>query len=234
MTLVEHLQELRVRLFKCGLAIAAGSVGGWFLSARIETLMDAPICQAFSHKHCTLYVDTVYGGFTLQMKIAILVGFGFALPVTIYQIWKFVAPAFGSGANRWAPLWMVSALVLFGGGATTGYFVIPLALNFFSHFQSDNVTILVFATQYLNFILLILLVFGISFELPLVLTSLTAAGVTSSHWLASKHVYFFFGIFVFSTVFTPGADLISPIVLGGILYVLYWLSVLFSRFVLRK
>jgi sec-independent protein translocase protein TatC len=229
MTFVEHLAELRRRLVISVLAIAVGSVVGWILAGRAIHLIDQPLCNALHHKHCQLVVNQVYGGFTLQLKIAIIIGFAIALPVTIWQLWGFVAPAFGPAANWWGPLWMVSALVLFAAGVVTGYFVVPLALNFFSTFQSTNVQILPFANEYVSFIVLILAVFGVSFELPLVLVSLTGAGITSSRWLAAKRVYFFFGIFAAATIVTPGADWISPLVLGGILYVLYEVSIIVSR-----
>lgn len=228
MTFVEHLQELRFRLVKCFVAIAVGTVGGWFLAPRAIHLIDIPLKNALG-PHAKLLVDTVYGGFTLQLKVALIIGFVFALPVTIYQLWGFVAPAFGSGANKWAPIWMVTALALFLLGAFTGFEVIPLALNFFSKFESADVQVLPFATQYINFIILILVVFGVSFEFPLVLVSMTSAGITSSRWLASKRLYFFFGVFIFATVVTPGADLVSPLILGAILYVLFELAVLVSR-----
>lgn len=230
MTFVEHLQELRHRLVKSIAAIAIGSVAGWFLAPHAIHLIDEPLRHSLGRTG-QLVVTTIYGGFTLQLKLAIIIGFAFALPVTVYQLWAFVAPAFGSGANRWAPVWMVSALALFLAGAFTGFEVIPLAISFFTKFQSPDVKILAFATEYVNFIALILIVFGISFELPLVLVSLTAAGVTSSNWLASKRIYFFFGVFIFSTVATPGADWISPLILGSILYVLYEASILVSRLI---
>jgi sec-independent protein translocase protein TatC len=230
MTFVEHLQELRERLAKSFGAIIIGSIAGWFLAPRVIHLLDEPLKQALGHD-VPIYVDTVYGGFTLTLKVAIIIGFVFALPVTIYQLWAFIAPAFGPGANRWAPVWMVSALVLFLGGGVVGYEVIPLALRFFAKFQGGDtgIQVLPFASQYLNFFVLILVVFGVSFELPLVLVSLSAAGITSSRWLSSKRLYFFFGIFIFATIVTPGADLISPLILGAILYVLYEASILICR-----
>lgn len=228
MTFVEHLQELRIRLFISILAIALGSVAGWFLAPQVIHLIDIPVCQHFK-SNCHLYVDNVTGAFTLTLKVAIIIGFIFALPVTVSQIWAFIAPAFGGSANRWAPLWMLSALILFAGGAVTGYFIIPLALGFLNQFQTQNIQTLVFASNYIGFVMVILVVFGISFELPLVLVSLTSLGVTSSRWLAAKRVYAFFGIFLFSTVVTPGADLISPLVLGGILYILFEVSIVVSR-----
>lgn len=227
MTLVEHLEELRRRLIISILAIVAGSIAGWFLAPRAVVLLVAPLKH---YLHTGIYVDTVYGGFTLQLKVAIIVGFMFALPVTIYQIWAFVAPAFGPKANRWGIAWCTSALVLFLSGALTGYLVFPLAIRFFAGFQNNGmIHILPFASQYIGFIALILVVFGLSFELPLAIVTLSAVGVTTSRWLASKRIYAFFGAFVFATIVTPGADWISPLILGSILYVFYELGTLVSR-----
>jgi sec-independent protein translocase protein TatC len=232
MTFIEHLNELRRRLIICILAIAAGSVVGWFLASTVIHLIDAPL-RASLHGHGQLIVPTIYGGFTLQLKVAIIIGFAFALPVTLYQVWGFVAPAFGAAPNRYAPIFIGSGLGLFAAGATTGFLVIPLAVSFFVKFQSGDLQLLPFANEYVGFVALILIVFGLSFELPLVLVSLSAAGITSSRWLASKRIVAFFAIFVFATVVTPGADLASPLILGGILYMLYESSILISRLIGR-
>jgi sec-independent protein translocase protein TatC len=229
MTFVEHLDELRHRLIKSVGAIALGSIVGWFLAKHVIALLVAPV-RTYLHVK-TLYVPEVYGAFTINLKIAIILGFAFALPVTLYQLWAFVAPAFGGKATRVGPIVITSALILFTGGVITAYEVIPLALQFFGKFESSNLQVLPFASEYIGFISLILLVFGISFELPLVLVSLSAIGITSSKWLGRKRAHFFFGIFIFSTVATPGADAVSPIILGGILYVLFELSILISRFI---
>ena len=229
LTFVEHLQELRVRLAISAAAILLGSILGWFLSGSVIHIIDQPLCAALGKAHCKLYVDTVYGGFTLHLKIALIVCFMVALPVTVYQLWAFIAPAFGTGPNRFAPIWMLSALALFAAGAATGFFVIPLAVTFFAKFQGGQIQILPFASQYVGFIALIMIVFGVSFELPLVLVSLATIGLTTSGWLSSKRVYAFFAIFIFATIATPGADWISPLILGGILYVLYEVSILVAR-----
>ena len=229
MTFVEHLEELRRRLIICIASIGLGSVLGWFLAKRIIHILDLPLRQ---HLHSQkLVVPTIYGGFTLQLKIAIIVGFVVALPVTTWQLWAFVAPAFGPRANRFGPLVIGSAVVLFALGATTGYLIIPIAVGFFASFQGSDIQVIPFASEYVSFVSLILLVFGVSFELPLVLVMLSAAGVISSGLLSSKRVYAFFGIFIFATVVTPGADWISPLILGGILYVLYELSIIVSRLI---
>jgi len=227
MTLVEHLEELRRRLIYSILAIALGSVAGWYVAPHIIHIIHQPLLAHLRTRY--IYTTTPYGGFTLQLKVALIAGFAFALPVTIYQVWAFVAPAFGRTANRWAPAWMSSCLVLFLGGAATGYFILPIALAFLTRFQSGDVQYLPLANDYINFVLLIAAVFGISFELPLALVSLAAAGIVTSGWLASKRLYAFFVIFAFATVVTPGTDLVSPLILGGILYVLYEGSIVVSR-----
>lgn len=231
MTFVEHLQELRQRLVISLLSVGAGSIAGWFLAPHVIHLLDEPLRRYLPVGKSQLIVNTIYGGFTLQLKIAIMVGFIIALPITMYQLWGFLAPAFGPGANHWAPIWITSAIVLFLAGGLTGYLVIPLAISFFTKFQSPDLQILVFASEYVGFISLILIVFGLSFELPLVLVSLSAIGITSSRWLSQKRMFAFFGCFIFSTVATPGADWISPLILGGILYILYELSILISRLI---
>jgi len=230
MTFVEHLGELRKRLIIAMLAITVGSIAGWFLAPSIIHIIDAPLRSSLG-SHGQLVVPTIYGGFTLQLKVAVTVGFGFALPVTMWQVWAFIAPALGGRANRWGPIWILSALALFIAGATTAYFTIPLAIHFFSSYQGKDIQVLPFASEYVGFITLILAVFGISFELPLVLVSLSAVGITSSRWLASKRLIAFFGCFIFATVVTPGADLVSPLILGSILYVLYEVGILVSRLI---
>jgi sec-independent protein translocase protein TatC len=232
MSVVEHLDELRRRLIISIAAMTAGSVAGWFVAPAVIHLIDAPL-RADLHGQGRLVLDTIYGGFTLQLKVAIILGFIVALPVTFSQLWGFVAPAFGPAPNRYGPLFISSALGLFAAGGVTGFVVIPLAVNFFVKFQGPDTQLLVFANQYIGFVALILVIFGLSFELPLVLVSLSAVGLTSSRWLASKRLVAFFGLFLFATVVTPGADWISPLILGTILYILFEASILVSRLIGR-
>jgi sec-independent protein translocase protein TatC len=228
MTVIEHLEELRRRLVVSILAVALGSAAGWFLAPGTIHVLDAPLRDQL-HAQGRLIVSTVYGGFTLQLKVAIIIGFAFALPVTLSQLWLFLAPAFGPRAGRFGPLVISSALGLFTAGAVTGFLVIPLTVRFFTGFQGTDVQLLPFASDYVGFVSLILMVFGASFELPLVLVGLSVGGITSSRWLASRRLAFFFAVFLFATVVTPGADWISPLILGSILYLLFEVSILICR-----
>ena len=232
MTVVGHLEDLRRRLIISVLAIGAASIAGWFLAPAVIQILDAPLRTSF-HSEGRLVVNTIYGAFTLQLKVAIIIGFTIGLPVTTTQLWGFLAPAFGPEANGYGPLVIGSALGLFLAGATTGFLVIPLAVAFFAGFHSADLRFLPFANEYVGFVSLILIIFGISFELPLVLVGLSAARIISSRSLASKRIAFFFGIFIFATIATPGADVVSPLILGGIMYVLFELSILVSRLIGR-
>jgi len=149
--------------------------------------------------------------------------------VTVSQLWLFLTPAFGPGAQRFGPIVIGSALGLFAAGATTGFLIIPLTVSFFTRFQGSDIQLLPFASEYVGFVALILMIFGLSFELPLALVGLSAVGITSSRWLASRRLVFFFGVFLFATVETPGADWISPLILGVILYILFEASIVVSR-----
>ncbi|MGH2449593.1 MAG: twin-arginine translocase subunit TatC, partial [Chloroflexota bacterium] len=204
-------------------------VAGWFLAPHVIDLIDQPLCGHLKGFHCQLVIDSIYGGFTLQLKVAIIIGFIFALPVSVFELWAFVGPAFGPAANRWAPVWIVSALGLFSAGGATGYFVFPLAISFFTRFHLAGTQYLLTANGYVGFISLILVVFGLSFELPLVLVSLSAVGITSSRWLARKRLYAFFAILIFANIVTPGADWFSPLILAGIMYFLFEISIIVSR-----
>jgi len=126
MTFVEHLEELRHRLIKSMGAIALGSIVGWFLAKHVIQLLVAPV-RTYLHVK-TLYVPQVYGAFTINLKIAIIIGFAFALPVTMYQVWAFISPAFGGKASRVGPLVITSALLLFAAAVVrTAWVPRPIA-----------------------------------------------------------------------------------------------------------
>jgi sec-independent protein translocase protein TatC len=232
---MEHLEELRKRLIIMIAAIAVMSIIGWFLEPHVLKLISDPLIHAMTRAKYPppfrrLFVTSIYGGFTLRLKIAVIAGVVLAFPIVLYQLWAFVAPALGGGLYRYGPYVVSSGVILFAVGAITAYLVMPLAINFFVSFNGGtDITILADASKYISFVTLIILVFGISFELPLVLVLLSIVGITSSRWLWSKRVYAFFIIFAVSTIITPGADWISPLVLGAILYVLYLGSIVVAR-----
>jgi sec-independent protein translocase protein TatC len=234
MSFIEHLEELRHRLIIMFAAVAVLTVVGWFLEPRVLSLVSAPLIHAMERNHYPkafqhLFVTSIYGAFTLRLKIAIVVGIMLAFPIILQQSWAFVSPALGGGFYRYGPYVVTAGIALFAGGAITAYEVMPLAINFFVGFGSHDITIIADASKYISFVILIVLVFGVTFELPLVLVLLSLFGIIDSSWLWRKRVVAFFVIFAAATIITPGADWISPLVLGAILYLLYLSSIVVAR-----
>ncbi len=225
MSFVEHLEELRRRLMIMLACVVVGAIVGWFLEPWLLRTLEHPLTEALKHtKHpitTHLVVTKIYGAFTLRLKLAALTGIVLSIPVLLQQTWGFVMPALGGRFYRMGPYVIVAGVVLFAIGGVTGYLVMPLAINFFIGQGNGLVSFIPDAGAFVSFVSLIIVVFGISFELPLILVLLCVAGITSSRWLWGKRVVAFFVIFAVATVITPGADWISPLILGAILYVLY-------------
>ena len=224
MTIMEHLQELRFRLAVSAGAIVIGMIPGWFLFDWVFGIMREPI-QKLGPLHYFGPVDA----FTLQLKISAVTGTMLAMPVLLYQAWAFIAPGLTKNERKHSIPFVALGAVLFACGVYTAYRILPLAMAFLLGFTSDNLQPVLDAQKYLSFIGLIMLIFGISFELPLVLVFLCQLDVISSSWLVKKLRYAVFVIFIASTIITPGADPISPLVLGTIMTGLYLLAIVLAK-----
>ncbi|MDE3076343.1 MAG: twin-arginine translocase subunit TatC, partial [Chloroflexota bacterium] len=157
--------------------------------------------------------------------IAAVLGVIFALPMLLYQMWAFIAPGLTKRERGRSLPFVLLGLVLFAAGAYTGFRVIPLAVNFLLGFTNENLAPMLVADQYISFVAIVLLIFGVSFELPMVLLFLCSINIISSAWLIQKLRYAIIVIFIVSTIITPGADFITPLVLGTILSGLYLLAI---------
>jgi sec-independent protein translocase protein TatC len=220
MTIMEHLQELRFRLTVSAGAIVVGMIPGWFLFDWVFGILREPI-QKLGPLHYFAPLDA----FTLQLKIAAVTGSVIAMPVLLYQMWAFIAPGLTKRERKNSIPFVMLGLVLFLAGAYTGYRIMPLAMNFLLGFTSDNLQPVLDANKYLSFIGIIMLIFGISFELPLVLVFLCQLEIISSSWLLQKLRYAIFILFIASMIITPGADPVSPVVLGTIMSGLYLMAI---------
>ena len=166
------------------------------------------------------------------MKITAIIGVALAFPVLLYQTWGFIAPGLTKRERKNSIPFVLLGVVLFAAGAYTGYRILPLAMNFLLGFTTDdNLTPLLDANKYLSFIGVILLIFGVSFELPLVLVFLCQLDIISSKWLVQKLRYAVFVIFIASMIITPGADPVSPLILGTIMNALYLFAILLAKLI---
>jgi sec-independent protein translocase protein TatC len=208
MPLIEHLRELRSRLIRASLAIVAGSVVAWFAYNHIIEVLIRPVCNAgaagVSNTRCgPVVVSSVLGPLSLQLKVSLYGGLLIASPVWLYQLWAFLAPGLHRNEKRWTYAFVGSGVPLFLMGAGAAYLLLPKAVRVLLGFTPGGVGNIVPLDDYLDFVLRMLLVFGLAFELPLVLVVANLAGLLSARRIASWWRGIVFGIFVFAAAATP-------------------------------
>lgn len=216
MSLVDHLGELRKRIFRIVLAVAIGSIVGFLIGDPVIAILKAPIPSG-----SPLYFTGIGDPFFIKMKIAVVVGIILAMPVILYQLWAFVAPGLTERERRTIRPWVPLALFFFALGVVIAYFILPYAAAFLLSFQTPDLKPLITAGSYFDFVTTLFLAFGLTMEFPIVLFALSRVSILSSKRLRSSRRYIILGITVFATVATPGGDLVSPFVLGVTMYVLY-------------
>lgn len=239
MTLVEHLEELRWRIFKSLIAIVVFSIIAFVFHVQILDFLTRPLpadantIASLTHSDQRLVVTGVAEGFTTYLLVSIAAGFILSLPVILYQTWAFIAPGLYAHEKKHAVPFIIAGLVLFVAGLALGYVVLQYPINWLVSFASDNFTNLISAGNYFTFVAYFLLAFGAMFEIPLVLTFLSIIGVINAETLTKKRAVAHVGLWIASTVVTPGADPYSPIFLGVSMSCLYELSIIFIRITTR-
>ena len=233
MTLVEHLGELRSRLVKSVLALVLGSIVGFLLSNRALNFLVDPYCEAQKGKSCQLVVIDPLEGFGTRIKLAIFIGFVFAAPVILWQIWRFVTPGLHKNEKRYAIPFIASSLVLFLAGAVVAVGTFPKALDFLIGVGGPNLVPLFSPSKYLRLYMLVVLAFGVSFEFPILLVFLQLARILRSEQLRKWRRGAIIGIFVFAAVITPSQDPITLLAMAGPMYAFYEISILLGK-VLRR
>jgi len=237
MTLVEHLEELRKRLLVAVIAIAVCSVVTYIFWDPIFGFLLSPLpdisAGAGIMQHGKLVICDPVGGFMIALKVSIAVGIALATPVVLYQIWGFLAPAMTRRERKYAAPFTLLGLGLFVIGLVVGFLVLRYPIDWLVTFGKDRFIPLITADAYFTFVTYFLLAFGAVFELPLVLTFLGVVGVINSRMLREKRMYILFALWVLSCFITPGADPISPIIIGVALTGLFELSIILLR-VIKK
>lgn len=211
MPLMEHLRELRNRLIKSMLGLLVGTIIGWVVFDPVWDFLKEPYCslpqsQALEQGKCTLVVNGIFSSFFLHLKIAFILGLVLSAPVWLYQLWAFVAPGLYRKERRWTYVFLGAAVPLFFFGTALAYLTVDKGLRLFLGFVADDVSALITVDHYLGYVLAMLLVFGITFELPLFVVVLNMAGVLPHERLRKSRRMILFGIFVFAAVATPSGD----------------------------
>jgi sec-independent protein translocase protein TatC len=235
MPLMEHIRELRNRLIKVVLAVIAGMVVGWLLYKPAFNFITGPYCRitiqgttgchgADAHP---LVVTGVFDPFFVKLKVAFVVGLIVSSPIWFYQLWAFIAPGLYRREKRWSFAFVGAAVPLFALGGFFAYLAMSRGLRFLLGLTPEGVKPLITIDTYFGYTMAMLLIFGIAFELPLILVMLNMAGVVTHAFIRKYRRVMIFLVFVFAGAATPSPDPFSMLLLAVPCVVLVELAELF-------
>ncbi len=235
MPFLDHLEELRWRIFKVMGAIAVSLGVGWWVVRRfrVTSLLVRPMQPYLTGGKLHAFRPTT--GFFLELKLALVVGLILAFPIVLYQIWAFLSPALEKHERRIIIPSLYMGTVLFALGALMAYVVaLPVSLRFLFAFQQDFLANTIGADEYLSFVIRLLVGFGAIFELPVVILILSAMGLVTPAFLRSKRRHAIVIITIVASVLSPGDVVTVTLMMMVPLIFLYEFSIFLSVLVTRK
>jgi len=228
--LIAHLRELRDRLLKCLVAVIIVFLALIYFANDIYAIASAPM-RAVLPEGGQMIAFEVASPFLAPFKLTLYVSFFLAMPVVLYQVWSFIAPALYQKEKRIAiPLFFSSVLLFYAGVAFAYFVVFQLVFGFFTQIAPEGIQVSPDINAYLSFVLKLSFAFGLAFEIPVATVLLVWAGVVSPEGLVKKRPYVFIGCFVFGMLLTP-PDVISQSLLAIPMWLLFELGVFFGRWV---
>ncbi|MFC7883964.1 twin-arginine translocase subunit TatC [Streptomyces sp. NPDC057376] len=240
MPLAEHLRELRNRLAKALLAIVAVTVVAAFFYEEIINVLTEPILESIgceksfaelaeakagSEPCAQITLNGLLGPFTLALKVSLTAGIVLASPVWLYQLWAFVAPGLHKSEKKYAYAFVATGAPLFLIGAYFAYAVLPTSAKVLIEFTPSNVDNLLPLDELLDLVTRMVIVFGLSFELPLLLVMLNLTGVLTGKRMLGWWRAMIMGITLFAAIATPSTDPLTMVMLAGPIWVLYFAAV---------
>jgi sec-independent protein translocase protein TatC len=226
MSLGQHLVEFRGRLVKAALAIAAASVGGFFVADYVWSLLAAPLMDVAndSGRIAQINYTSISEAFDTKIAIALTVGIVASSPIWLWQIWSFITPALVRREKRFAFGFLLTAIPLFLLGCGTGWWLFPHVVELMTSFAPDGSTTLLTAKYYLDFSIKFVIAIGIGFVLPVFLVLLNFTGVLSAKAIIKGWRWAVVGVTAFTALATPAADVISMFLLAIPMLGLYFLA----------
>jgi sec-independent protein translocase protein TatC len=235
MSVMDHLRELRRRVIVMVLIVAAGAIIGWIFYPQILSILKHPYCQIPPSRRfppnsssCDLIFFQPLAGFTTRLKVAFIAGAVITAPLWLYQIWAFVVPGLRRTERKYTLIFIAASTALFAAGVSLAYLILSKGLRVLIGAAGPGTAALLDVNSYLSFVVLMLVVFGAAFELPLLVVLANFAGALPSRWLRKSQRIAIFLIFVFAAVATPSTDPFSMTAMAVPMCLLYEGAVLIA------
>ena len=227
MTLAEHLAEVRHRFLISAITVSLFGVVAFLLYPQILHLLQEPYCAArdAAHKSCVFLVTNPLDGLTLRIKIGFFGGLLFSSPVLFWQLWRFITPGLKQRERRYIIPFVSASLVFFISGMTVAYFSFGHAIQFLESIGGKSLLTEYNPNQYLTLFLLMMFIFGVTFEFPVILVAMEMANIVTPKQLLHFWRYALIAITIASGVFTPSGDPLSMLALALPLTVFYFIAI---------
>ena len=232
MTFLEHLEDLRKRLFYSAVALFVGFIPGWIFSKQLYAILARPVTQ-YLPEGTKLAFTTLTSPFMLYMKVAFLASLFFMSPFVFLQLWYFIAPGLYRKEKKYAVPFVLMTSFFFSLGALFGYFIVfPWACRFFLALGKDFQAVIT-VDQYFSFALKVLLGIALVFEMPTLIFFLAKMGLVTAKWMIRNFKYAVLAVFVLAAVITPTPDIVTQSIVAVPMLILYGLSILIALVVGR-
>jgi sec-independent protein translocase protein TatC len=232
MTFLEHLEDLRKRLFYSFAALFIGFIPGWIFSKDIYRILARPVTQ-YLPAGTKLAFTTLTEGFMLYMKVAALASLFLMSPFVFLQLWYFVAPGLYQKEKKYVIPFVLMTTFFFALGAVFGYFIVfPWACRFFLQLASDFQPVIK-VDDYFGFSLKVLLGIALVFEMPTLIFFLAKMGLVTARWMIHNFKYAVLAVFIIAAVITPTPDVVTQSIVAVPMLALYGLSILIALVVGR-
>ena len=230
MTLIQHFAELRRRILWCALIFVVAFCVGWIVSPYVELFLTQPLLNVWDD--AALLYTGITDGLMIQFSLATLIALLVVVPVFMWHVWAYMAPGLHRNEKQFlVPIFLLSPILFVVGAAFAFYVLFPVAFKFFLELNESAQIPTVFlpaVSGYLAFSIGMLKLFGIAFQLPLVLVGLNRIGLLSRESVIKSRRYVIVSIFVFAAMLTP-PDVVSQILLALPMLLLFEISILFMR-----
>ncbi|CAB4940029.1 unannotated protein [freshwater metagenome] len=233
MTVLEHLTELRRRIFICAVAIVIGATVCFFFTPQIISFLARFYAEAINRKNNTLIFTGPADAFILRLKIATYGGIVVSMPIWLFQIWRFITPGLNPREKRYVIPFILSAVLLFTFGGLVAFLTLKPALTFLLGVGGAELTPLLTGESYITLVALMIVAFGVAFEFPVVLVFLLLAKVLSTSQLKKWRRWAIVLITLFAAIITPSQDPYSLLFMAVPMYLFYEASIVIGKLMKR-